>query len=1267
MRFGKRAALLVSISCLGLVGLVNQGRGAAGASGALESSSVGPPQRLATFYARLPLSFEPNRGQTDGRVKFLARGLGYTLFLTSNAAVLAFSPTPPSSQPKPSASPRRVFRLELLGTDPAVPVCGEEALAGESNYFLGNDPRRWQTHIPTYAQVRYHHLYRGVDLVYYGHPATAGQLEYDFVVEPGANPKAIRLGIETGKSRVAIDAYGDLVVETDGGEVRLRKPRIYQVQSSVVSGQWSVAAGNRQSSITNRQFVDGHYVMKTEKEIGFEVSGYDRSRPLIIDPVLSYSTYLGGTGGDVANGIAVDGSGNAYVTGSTASSDFPVKSAEQGTSAGNGDVFVAKFNATGSGLVFSTFLGGSGSDSGAALAVDLAGNTYVVGNTSSINFPTTSGAFQPNYAGNGDGFVAKLSASGSSLIYSSYLGGSDSDFAQAIALDSSGNAYVTGSTRSADFPTAKPLQIGNDGQSDAFVTKVNPSGTGLVYSTYLGGSSADSGQAIALDSAGNAYVAGFTFSRDFPTQNALQGANAGGLDAFVTELNAAGSGLVFSTYLGGSAQDRAFGLFVDAHGSVYVTGDTQSNDFPTTTNAFQPSNHGQGDAFVSKLAPGGSSLVYSTLLGGSGTDQASGIAVDSSGDAAITGFTQSSDFPTANPLQRILGISGAGLCGSTLCADTFVTELGPSGALVYSTYLGGSGADFGQAIALDSSGAVYVTGSTTSPNFPVIAGASQGTFSGTSSNSTAFVAKVNNVDAPGMALTPQQLNFGSQALNSISNPRAVTLINAGSAPLSISSIVAGTAFAETNDCGTVVPAGGGTCTIQATFTPTVPGATTDQITITDNANGSPHAITVTGSGVTSAGSLSLSSTSLIFPAETVGVTSPSQIVRLTNTGQTVVNLTGINITGDFSQTNTCGTLPTFLNVGNGCTVSVTFTPTGTGTRTGTLTLSDDAAGNPQTVKLNGTGNPVFSLSASTRSTVIVIGTTSATFTVSATGPSSFINSIALSCAPATCSFNPSSITAGQSSTVTVTGLSATSASPLNFSVSGTSGAQTATLALTVFFADFSVSASPALSTVTAGQSTTFTVTATPVNGFNQVVVFGCIGLPQAASCSFSPPAATLNGVTAATATVTVSTTPPSALSGRRAPPNGNFLGSGEGRWKWTIFLAFLALWVAALRQAQGREPFDFAQGPEGLEGRSRTAASARGRRRTLRPALRFAALTLVMAFVILVAGCNEFFTPIVGNPTATGTPPGVYTIIITGTLGTNSNVTRTTTVRLAVG
>ena len=334
---------------------------------------------------------------------------------------------------------------------------------------------------------------------------------------------------------------------------------------------------------------------------------------------------------------------------------------------------------------------------------------------------------------------------------------------------------MTGSTKSSDFPTVNPLQIGNDGcsvvnttvtcSSDVFLAKVNASGTSLVYSTYLGGSGADFGQAIAVDGTGNAYVSGYTLSSDFPARSALQSVSAGGSDAFVVEFNADGSALVYATYFGGSGQDRAFGLALDASGSVYVVGDTQSGNFPTTNNAFQASNHGQGDAFVFKLGPGGSALVYSTLLGGSGTDKATGIAVDSSGNAYITGSTQSSDFPTVDPLQTILGISGAGSCGTTLCADAFVSKLDPSGTPVYSTYLGGSGGDFGQAVAVDSSGKAHIVGSTESANFPVMEGVSQAAYLGSASASNAFVAKVDASDAPGAALTPQQINFGNQAVN----------------------------------------------------------------------------------------------------------------------------------------------------------------------------------------------------------------------------------------------------------------------------------------------------------------------------------------------------------------------------------------------------------------------------------------------------------------------------------------------------------------------
>jgi len=463
-------------------------------------------------------------------VKFMARGPGYTLFLTGNEAVLALRsrqssvaggqlqssklenrnsklenrgqpflfPTPgsllaglPSPAPTPQSSAPAVLRMKLAGANSSTRVVGLDQRPGKSNYFVGNDPQKWRTDVPTYAKVKCPGVYPGIDAVYYGNQE---QLEYDFVVAPGADPKAIQLVVETGnskienrkskpetgqskiqnrKSKIRVDANGELVLETGGGEVRLRRPLAYQTGRD------------------GKRWVQARYALRGENRIGFAVGQYDRRRQLVIDPVLSYATYLGGTGGDVAYGIAVDGSGDAYVTGSTASSNFPVASAEQTAYAGGGDVFVTKLNPTGSAPVYSTYLGGSGPDVGSGIVVDSSGAAYVVGTTSSTNFPTTTNAYQSAYAGNGDAFILKLSPTGSALVYSSYLGGTGADFGQAIAVDSSGNAYVAGSTGSTDFPTVNPLQVGNVGSSDAFVTKINPSGTGLVYSTYLGGSGAD--------------------------------------------------------------------------------------------------------------------------------------------------------------------------------------------------------------------------------------------------------------------------------------------------------------------------------------------------------------------------------------------------------------------------------------------------------------------------------------------------------------------------------------------------------------------------------------------------------------------------------------------------------------------------------------------------------------------------------------------------------------------------------------------------------
>jgi hypothetical protein len=1183
-------------------------------------------------YARLPLSFELNQGQTDAQVKFLARGAGYTLFLASDEAVLTLQPSATAAAGK--GEKPAVVRLKLVGAEGNARVSGERELAGRSNYFVGNDPQRWQTNIPTYGQVRYREVYRGIDLVYYGRQ---GQLEYDFVVAPGAEARAIGLeivgaeGVQRGRLR--IDPKGDLVIATDAGEVCFHRPEAYQTEGGL------------------RRPVGARYVLRGKGAVGLEVAAYDRRRPLIIDPVLSYSTYLGGTGGDVAYGIAVDGSGSAYVVGTTGSRDFPLTSAVQTTNNGIGDVFVAKLNPTGTGLIYSTYLGGEGQDTGTSISIDSAGNVYIAGFTYSSSFPTTTGAFQPTYAGDGDGFVAKLSAAGSTLMYASYIGGSDPDFAQAVAVDSSGNAYLTGSTRSTDFPVVNFLQIGNVGASDAFVAKVSPSGTSLIYSTYLGGSGADMAQAIAVDGTGNVYLAGYTYSSDFPTQNAFQGSSAGGADVFVTELNAAGTALIFSTYLGGSGQDRAYGMAVDAVGSVYITGDTYSTDFPTTSNASQLYNHGQGDVFVSKFNPGGWGLVYSTLLGGTDIDQGNAVAVDSDGNAYLTGFTRSADFPTVNPFQRILGIFGASSCEGMICADAFVLKLRSSGQLVYSTYLGGNGSESGGAIAAGSSGEAYLAGSTTSGNFPAIAGASQGEFAGSVSLSNAFVARIDDTDRPGVALSPQQVNFGNQALNESTDPTKVTLINAGSAPLGITSISATGDFAQTNNCGTAVPANSGTCSIQITFTPTTPGTRTDQITITDNAAGSPHQITVTGTGVTSSVSaLTVTPSSLNFPYETIGESSPAQVVQIINTGQVSITLSNISITGDFEETNTCGSLPSALNVGDGCTVSITFTPAASGRRTGTLTVESNAAGRARQVALAGMGNAVFSLSATPRSTVIQIGkaaSTKPTFTVYASGASSFTDSIVLSCSSGTCAFDPATIKAGESSTLTVSDLSATSPNPLNFTVLGTSGGQTATVALTIFFSDFELSASPTLRTISAGQSASYTITVTPSNGFDGVVLLSCSNLPKDTDCSWSPSAVWLNG-SIITATVTVETTSQESGSGLSPPPTPTLrLGPRSGVALWAAWLA-LALALLAANAACNRK-----RDGGGLA--------------RLQMSLRLAALGMMLAVVALGFGCGPTTTGLRITPASSGTPSGNYTIGIIGTLGNNNSVSRVTTVNLSVG
>lgn len=552
---------------------------------------------VAEAYGRAPLSFEANSGQSDdASADFIARGSGYNLSLNSTEATLAFLNQqrvgPPSANKVSMREPIRsrveadnnqpaALRISLHGANKAAKARAVNELPGRNNHFIGSDPAKWRLNVPTYSRVEYENIYRGVDLVYYG---DQHHLEYDFIVAPGASYKVIRIGFEG--AGVSLEEDGDLLIETGGEKVYQHKPVVYQEANGI------------------KDTIAARYVLSSGGDAGFEIGAYDAKRPLIIDPVLSYSTYLGGA---PINSVAVDRNGNAYLTG-TFQLEFAVA-----------DAFVMKLNREGTAVLYSTFLGGS--DRGIheaidnrafGIAVDSGGNAYVTGSTNARSFPTTPGAFQatlPNkIRGQRSAFVTKLNSTGDSLVYSTYLAGTDSNqfssesFGQAIAVDGKGSAYVTGSTNSFGFPLVNPIQSINPGGfcfggdviffcgNDAFVSKLNPSGSALIYSTYLGGEGNDDGMGIAVDGAGSAYVVGTTSASGFPTKNPLQPASGGSSDLFVAKLNAAGNELIYSTLLGGSGGDSATGVAIDSSGNAYITGRTSSTDFPTSSGALQAAN-----------------------------------------------------------------------------------------------------------------------------------------------------------------------------------------------------------------------------------------------------------------------------------------------------------------------------------------------------------------------------------------------------------------------------------------------------------------------------------------------------------------------------------------------------------------------------------------------------------------------------------------------------------------------------------------------------
>lgn len=988
-------------------------------------------------FGKLPLSFVPNAGQTDPAVRFQVHSsLGGTLFFTPAEVVLSLPEGTHGEPSSPAVAHRSlVVRLRFEGANPESEIRGVDPLPGVVNYYLGDDPAKWRTGVPTYAGIVYEQLYPGIDVRYDG---TQGWLKGTFMVAPGADPTRIRWRYDVERSNVHTFERSDVFVDS-AGNLQITLPERSHVLTELAPVAWQTVDGQRVP-------VSARYAIAPDGSVGFAVGSYDPTRPLAIDPTLNYSTYLGGNGRDVGYDIAVDGSGNAYVTGSTASSNFPTTTKAFDTSFnGSNDVFVTKFNSAGSGLVYSTYVGGSSDDSGSSITVDANGYAYVAGATSSGDFPTrplvgsigpdsfgytandtatfsfvdisgtgtnvgagddtshgpfglgftfnyygtnftdvflssngfvsfgsgstaftnqcplpdsstpnnliaglwddlrpvggggagnvyyqafgagscpygnypggcfvalwngvayfsgggtttfeiilfdnneslvqissagqggsssttgiedSSGTVGLTYAcntansimtpkairfavrpyqssfggGSADAFVTKLNTNGA-IFYSTYLGGTGTDVAQGIAVDSSGKAYVTGIT-SGSFPLVNAYQSSFGGSFDAFVTKLNDLGSALDYSTYLGGSGTDFGYGIAVDSSGRAYVTGSTGSTNFPIANAYDAScgtdgncNGGLTDAFVTRFNAAGSGLEYSTYLGGAQYDDGFSIAVDGSNNAYVTGDTVSKNFPTM-NAFQPaiccgSFVFAPDAFVTKFNSSGSGLVYSTYLGGSGIDHGRGIALDSLGNAYVTGATRSTNFPLQGPL------SGHDVLLGT--ADAFVSKLNPAGSrLDFSSYLGGSGVEnlinisgsdtYLGSIAVDASGNMYLTGSTDSSDFPT-ANAFQGSLGG--GDADAFVVKVTSVPSPTPTHTPTATPTRTDTPTVTVTP---TSTNTPTATSTSTSTNTPTATSTSTSTSTATSTSTGTPTGTPTSTPTDTPTATSTATPTD--------------------------------------------------------------------------------------------------------------------------------------------------------------------------------------------------------------------------------------------------------------------------------------------------------------------------------------------------------------------------------------------------------------------------------------------------
>ncbi len=1145
------------------------------AGGLAKTEAVKERFRSAEAYAKLPLSFEENQGQTAREVRYVSQGSGYELFLTPQEAVLALrsrehydlSPIHRAASIRAIRKARKggqivTVRMQLEGANPSPDIAGVDRLPARVNYFIGNDPRKWHTDVSAFARVKYREVYPGVELVFYGNQR---RLEYDFIVAPGADPKAIQLKI-VGARKMRVNSRGDLVLSVAGGEVELQKPLIYQN----VRGE--------------RREIAGGYSIDGLHRITFSIPSYDRSAPLILDPVLNYATYLGGTADDTGNAIAVDGSGDAFVAGSTVSTDFPTGTNGGVTAAPSpnlGSAFIAELDPAGTSLLYSTYLAGSTStafEGAFGIALDPSGNVYVTGLTYATDFPTTSanafnaGPLASNV--NGTAYLTKLNptlSGPSSLIYSTYLAGTGGDYGNGVAADAAGNAYVAGETDSTDFPTANALQSApSNAEGTAFLTRIDTTKAGaasLIFSTYFGGNGAnwaapapgigygDNAWGVATDGSQHAYLVGATSSTDSPstfitTATAYQAVPPTGnvSSLFVSNIDTTAGSLVYSTYVAGSTADQGFAIALGPGNAAYVTGTTVSTDFPVVPNpgAFDTTGARSGKAFVTLVVvdgtkSGAASVPYSTYLGGTGGDNGYAIKADSSGNAYVAGTTVSSDFPvTPGALQASL---------LNTLGDAFVAKLNPAGGgtsdLLYATYYGGNGdghnADQGYGIAIDSTSPpnAYLTGQTYSTNLPVLSALPTG--GSLQGPSDGYVAKLSLT--PTLTVAPSPFDFGVEQLTITSPPQAFVLTNNTGSPITFTSIVvkgvspaANTDFAMSSDGCSPSVAAAATCTVDVTFTPSMAAAESATLVITAMVtNGGQSStevfdVNLTGTGSATAPGVEFDHTTVAFASQSLNTTSAAIPVKLTNTGLGPLTINSIATSGDFAQTNTCPVSPATLAAGGACTIAVTFTPTAVGARTGTLTVTDNAVGSPQTIPLTGTGiapGVGFDHMTVTFSGQVVTTTSAATpvmLTNTGLGPLT-INSIAASgdfAQTNKCPESPATLAAAGTCMINVTfAPTATGARAGALTVTDNAPGSPQSIPLAGTGWDFQVTA-PA--SETGNSPVTFNATMTPLGGFNQSVAFTCTGAPTGTTCKVATPVTATDGKSAQSVAVTLTRT-----------------------------------------------------------------------------------------------------------------------------------------------